>query len=219
MRTLEEVKSNFLINMCKLPVRVCEKGTAMLTDRNRESARGVISNKDGVILISGTQGAGKTTIALAVCEAAWEVNLPMLEKQKAYNDKACEGSETELPLPFKIKPLYVSAEMLIAKIHESFKSDKNYFEKLIKPLKDAQFLIVDEFNYLLESKSEHMEMIMFSLFNERFNSMKPTLCLSNLGIEGIDAIDPRVGSRFRDGKIFPHIEIDHRGKNEEQVDE
>ena len=112
----------------------------------------------------------------------------------------------------KMTAKYTSIDRVLIAIKSSFNkgsgiSQQGIYDALRKP----DLLILDEIG--AQHASEFEKLVMFDLINSRYEDMKPTLLISNLGIkEVIECVGDRVIDRLREngGKSFVFDWNSHR---------
>lgn len=204
-------KESFIINRCKIPVRVYAQGSSRMKELRKATAESLVGNKSAMVLISGSVGAGKTTFALALCEARWKFSKDFITN---YAEQI--GNPLARPANLERVPVYKSAAKVLLEISSGIESGEGYINNVIKPLIDEQYLIFDEFHRLLKSKSAHIQELLFAIVDERHSALKPTILMSNMSVDAITELAPEIGSRIREegNKIIDFDDKDFRGEHE-----
>lgn len=124
------------------------------------------------MLLVGTVGAGKTHLAAATAHCVIE---------KGYS------------------AVFASVIGAVRSVKETYRRDSDRTERdAIDALIEPDLLILDEVGVQFGSDAE--KLILFEIINGRYESVKPTILLSNLDIEGLKAfLGERVMDRLREG--------------------
>ena len=96
-------------------------------------------------------------------------------------------------------PFFISVASSIRYIKESWGRDSDHTEsQAIRNLVEPDLLILDEVGVQFGSDTE--KLILFDILNKRYEQMKPTIVLSNLGVAGLEEnLGLRVLDRLREG--------------------
>jgi len=136
--------------------------------------------------ITGPVGTGKTRLAVAILRK-W-INGGRAEKAMGRGDVR----------PMETSALFVSLPDLLEGIRASFSRERGDGREseasLLWPVTHAQALILDDMG--AEKKSEWSFSVVYTLIGGRYNSMRPTIVTSNMGIDEIKAWEPRIASRL-----------------------
>jgi DNA replication protein DnaC len=100
--------------------------------------------------------------------------------------------------------VFTSASKMLRAIKDTYRKDSDYSESdVIKKYTSCGLLIVDEVG--VQRGSEYEKDMLFDVINERYESVKPTIILSNLAIDEVKLfLGERVFDRLREngGKAF-----------------
>lgn len=100
--------------------------------------------------------------------------------------------------------VFTSASKMLRAIKDTYRNDSEYSESdIIKKYTSCGLLIVDEVG--VQRGSEYEKDMLFDVINERYESIKPTIILSNLAIDEVKLfLGERVFDRLREngGKAF-----------------
>lgn len=100
--------------------------------------------------------------------------------------------------------VFTSASKMLRAIKDTYRKDSDYSESdVIKKYTSCGLLIVDEVG--VQRGSEYEKDMLFDVINERYESIKPTIILSNLAIDEVKQfLGERVFDRLREngGKAF-----------------
>lgn len=140
----------------------------------------------GSLVLTGGPGTGKTHLACAVANAVIEQHL------------ASAGFGTVAGLLRHIKDTYRK---------DSQKSEQDAIDDLVSP----RLLVVDEVG--VQVGSEHEKLLMFEVLNARYQSLRPTILISNLSGGELEAfLGQRLMDRYREcGSVLAFDWQSHRG--------
>lgn len=124
------------------------------------------------LIFCGGVGTGKTHLAIGVANSIMEMG-----KQ----------------------PVFISVLKAIRKIKETYSREVQTTEdEAIKSFIDPDLLILDEVGVQFGSETE--KMYLFEIINGRYERLKPTIIISNLGLKDLETfIGSRVMDRLREG--------------------
>jgi DNA replication protein DnaC len=124
------------------------------------------------LIFCGGVGTGKTHLAIGIANA-----IMTIDKQ----------------------PVFISVIKAIRKIKETYSRDIAQTEdEAIKSFIDPDLLILDEVGVQFGSETE--KMYLFEIINGRYERLKPTIIISNLGLKDLENfIGSRVMDRLREG--------------------
>lgn len=108
--------------------------------------------------------------------------------------------------------LFVTVSMMLRAIKETYRKDSPRSEQdVIDELVAQDLLIVDEIG--VQVGSEHEKLLMFEVLNGRYQDMRPTILISNLSAEDLEAyLGHRVMDRYREcGAVLAFDWESHRG--------
>lgn len=126
-----------------------------------------VSKKGSCLIFCGDVGTGKTHLAIGIANSILK---------KGY------------------QPVFVSVIKAIRKIKETYARDSELTEDdAIRSFVDPDLLILDEVGVQFGSETE--KLYLFEIINGRYEQMKPTLLISNLGTKELDGF---IGSRVMD---------------------
>ena len=96
-------------------------------------------------------------------------------------------------------------------VTNSAESEQGVIDRLIEPC----LLIVDEVG--VQVGSDHEKLLMFEVLNGRYQSMRPTILISNLSVDELETfLGHRVMDRYREcGAVLPFDWKSHRGMREQ----
>ena len=144
------------------------------------------------LVLTGLPGTGKTHLA---CAIAHEV------------------------ITHHLRPvLFCSVSSMLRSIKQTYSKDSEINEQeMIDQFADVSLLIVDEVG--IQVGSEHEKVLMFEIFNERYQSMRPTILISNLSIKDLEKfLGERIMDRYREcGSVLAFNWPSHRGKQVERA--
>lgn len=110
--------------------------------------------------------------------------------------------------------VFTSASKMLREIKDTYRRDSDYSEsEVIKRYTSCDLLIIDEVG--VQRGSDYEKDTLFDVINERYESVKPTIALSNLSIDEVKLfLGERVFDRLREGggKAFLLDWESHRGK-------
>ena len=125
------------------------------------------------LLMLGNPGTGKNMLAACICQ-----------------EVAAQGHSA----------IHTTAMKLVRKIKESWGRDKDKTEQeAINDFAKPDLLVVDEVGVQYGSETERI--LLFEVINERYEAMRPTIVISNLNVQDVEAfLGPRIMDRFHEGK-------------------
>jgi len=125
------------------------------------------------LLMLGNPGTGKNMLAACICQSV-----------------AGQGYSA----------IHTTAMKLVRKIKESWGKGKDLTEQqAIDQFSRPDLLVIDEVGVQYGSDTE--KILLFEVINERYEAMRPTIVISNLGIVDVEAfLGPRIMDRFHEGK-------------------
>jgi DNA replication protein DnaC len=132
---------------------------------------GVLANGRNLMFV-GSVGSGKTHLATGIA-----------------NQVMTQGYSA----------LFASVISAVRKVKETYRRDAEQSEaNAIKSLIDPDLLILDEVGVQFGTDAE--KIILFEIINGRYEHMKPTILISNLGLDGLgEYLGDRVIDRLREG--------------------
>lgn len=125
------------------------------------------------ILMLGNPGTGKNMLAACICSHV-----------------ATQGHSA----------VHTTAMKLIRKIKESWGRGAEIKEQeAINQFSRPDLLVIDEVGVQYGSETE--KILLFEVINERYEAMRPTVVISNLGVNDVEQfLGPRIMDRFHEGK-------------------
>lgn len=109
--------------------------------------------------------------------------------------------------------LFATVSAMLRAIKETYRKDSERSEQsVIDRLAEPDLLIVDEVG--VQVGSEHEKLLMFEVLNERYQNMRPTILISNLAVDELEAfMGHRVMDRYREcGAVLAFDWQSHRGQ-------
>lgn len=138
------------------------------------------------LVLTGSPGTGKTHLACAIGSHVVESHM---------------GSV-----------LFATVSAMLRAIKETYRKDSQRSEQdVIDRLIEPDLLIVDEVG--VQVGSEHEKLLMFEVLNGRYQDMRPTILISNLSVDELEAfLGHRVMDRYREcGAVLAFDWASHRG--------
>lgn len=131
-----------------------------------------LKNCDNLLML-GNPGTGKNMLAACICQSV-----------------ATQG--------FSV--IHTTAMKLIRKIKESWGKKAEISEQdAINQFSKPDLLVIDEVGVQYGSETE--KILLFEVINERYEAMKPTIVISNLGTADVETfLGARIMDRFHEGK-------------------
>jgi DNA replication protein DnaC len=154
---------------------------------------------DGGVFISGPTGTGKTYLAAAMLRRLTGCNL--LGKG---GDYWAEGY-------LRTTSVFISLPDLLGSIQATFGADSNS-ESIIKAYEKQKVLCIDDFGS--EKVSEWSFSIIYRILSHRINYQLFTIITSNLTLEEIHKMEPRIASRLAGFRVIILEGQDRRLKKE-----
>jgi len=108
--------------------------------------------------------------------------------------------------------LFATVSAMLRAIKETYRKDSPRTEQdVIDRLATPDLLIVDEVG--VQVGSEHEKLLMFEVLNERYQNMRPSILISNLSVDELEAfLGHRVMDRYREcGSVLAFDWQSHRG--------
>ena len=142
------------------------------------------------LVLSGKPGTGKSHLALA----------GVVKKISEWKEESQENfSKTgEHGYPSRTAGAYVTCMDMIRQIRDTWRKDSEKTEtEVIDFFCEVDLLIVDEVG--VQNGTDAEKVLLFEVMDRRYREMKPTVILTNLGVEGFkEFIGERVFDRLRD---------------------
>lgn len=141
----------------------------------------------GSLVLTGGPGTGKTHLACAIGNAVMEAHLA--------------------------SALFVPVSVMLRSIKETYRKNSDRSEQqAINDFCEPDLLILDEVG--VQVGSEHEKLLMFEVLNERYQNMLPTILISNLPPDELEAfLGQRVMDRYREcGSVIAFNWASHRGQ-------
>lgn len=138
------------------------------------------------LVLTGMPGTGKTHLACAIANAVMREHLA--------------------------SALFVPVAVMMRAIKSTYRQDSQRTEQqVIDQLAGQDLLILDEVG--VNIGSEHEKLLMFEVLNDRYQELKPTILISNLNTEELEAfLGQRVMDRYREcGSVLAFDWPSHRG--------
>lgn len=139
------------------------------------------------LVLTGSPGTGKTHLACAVASHVVQEHLSAV--------------------------LFVTVSAMLRAIKETYRKDSERTEQdVINRLCEPDLLIIDEVG--VQVGSEHEKLLMFEVLNERYQSMRPTILISNLSVDELEEfLGHRVMDRYREcGAVLAFDWDSYRGR-------
>lgn len=139
------------------------------------------------LILAGGPGTGKTHLALAIGQ--------------------------HVIREFQALVLFGTVSNVLRRVKDTYRKTSEETETdVLKALASADLLILDEIG--AQTGSEHEKQLMFEILNERYQDMRPTILISNLNTEQLEAfIGHRVMDRYREcGVVLAFGWDSYRGK-------
>lgn len=114
---------------------------------------------------------------------------------------------------YVMKAHFTTITKMLRRVRATYQRDANENEEMvIDYYSNRDLLVIDEIG--IQSGSDHEHNTIFEIINERYADMKPTIILSNLGINEIRAVlGERIIDRFKDGgAVFSFDWDSYRGE-------
>ena len=115
---------------------------------------------------------------------------------------------------YGMKAHFTTVIKMVRRIRATYNRDSRESEEMVLDyFMNRDLLIIDEIG--VQSGSDHEHNTIFEIINERYADMKPTILLSNEGIEELTKVlGERIIDRFRDGGAVMNFDWEsYRGKN------
>jgi DNA replication protein DnaC len=139
------------------------------------------------LVLTGGPGTGKTHLACAIASAVARQHLAV--------------------------PWFGTVTQLLRHIKDTYRRDSDRSEQdAINDLVEPDLLIIDEIG--VQTGSDHEKMLLFEVLNERYQSLRPTILISNLSGSDLEGyIGQRIMDRFREcGGVLAFDWTSHRGQ-------
>lgn len=117
---------------------------------------------------------------------------------------------------YVMKAHFTTITKMLRRVRATYQRDASENEDMvIDYYASRDILVIDEIG--VQSGSDHEHNTIFEIINERYADMKPTIILSNLGLNEIRAIlGERIVDRFKDGgAVFSFDWESHRGSSKD----
>jgi len=181
-----------------LPVNDDAKKKKEICEQYADGYLSALKTGRGMILC-GSAGSGKTHLAIGIIRRIIERSIEDESNGKRYDSHYCK---------------YVKTAEMLRKVKDTYRNDsKSSEDSVISSFVRPDFLIVDELGVQFGSDTE--KNILFDIINGRYESMKPTILISNLGMEGLsEYAGERVIDRMKEngGKLLIFNWESYRGK-------
>lgn len=139
------------------------------------------------LILSGAPGTGKTHLACAIAKGVMQAHLA--------------------------STLFMTVSAMLRSIKETYrKGSERSEQEAIDAFGDPDLLILDEVG--VQVGSDHEKLLMFEVLNERYQAMLPTILISNLSVDELEAfLGHRVMDRYREcGSVLAFDWQSHRGR-------
>ena len=174
-----------LLSSSGIPVRYMDSSLENYIPQNERSGKMLTSLKRYIadfkhhrdtgtsIVMSGGVGTGKTHLGASMAQ--------------------------EVIRKYGMKAHFTTVIKMVRRIRATYSRDSKESEEMVLDyFMNRDLLIIDEIG--VQSGSDHEHNTIFEIINERYADMKPTIILSNEGIEELTKIlGERIIDRFRDG--------------------
>ena len=90
--------------------------------------------------------------------------------------------------------IFMNVANLMLELRESFKLKKKSEAEIVRRLSNTKFLVLDDFG--AEKMTEYSLASLYIIINDRSAELRPTIVTTNLQLEEIHNVDPRLASRF-----------------------
>lgn len=141
------------------------------------------------LVLTGAPGTGKTHLACAIASTVMEAHLS--------------------------SALFITVSSMLRSIKETYrKGSERSEQEAIDAFGKPDLLILDEVG--VQVGSDHEKLLMFEVLNERYQSMLPTILISNLSVDELEEfLGHRVMDRYREcGSVLAFDWQSHRGSGE-----
>lgn len=152
----------------------CAKAAdALAKCRSYAEGFGLVMERGQCLIMTGKVGTGKTHLAAAIANH-------LIHERKDY-------------------PLFASVSQAVRSIKETWQKSSEHTEsEVMQWFVEPDLLILDEIGVQFGSETE--KMLIFEIVNKRYESIKPTVVLSNLTLAEISQVmGDRVVDRLREG--------------------
>ena len=155
-----------------IPVDVASQRVKTICERYSDTFNDRLQNCDSVLMF-GNPGTGKNMLAACICQSL---------------------------VTNQFSVIHTTAMKLVRKIKESWGKGKDQTEQeAINQFSNPDLLVIDEIGVQFGSETE--KILLFEVINERYENMRPTVLISNLGAVDVeDYLGSRIIDRFHEGK-------------------
>lgn len=183
-----------------------QQSKALMTVKNYYSNISEHLETGAGLVLSGKPGTGKSHLALAGI-------VQEIERWEQKNrEKFADTKQVNLT-NFHIDGAYVTCMDMVRSIRDTWRKDSEKSEKeVIAFYCRCDFLIIDEVG--VQNGTDSEKVLMFEVMDRRYRDMKPTIILTNQGLEGFkEFVGDRVFDRLRDTSKWVSFDWEsYRGK-------